>query len=123
MPYSAAVTYTHPHPGPPRVPRDPCTVCSKGVTGRSKSLDCDICERWKHIRCTYDISIKEYDSLVESGKSKSFIWNKCIFQNALPIIEEAADENINADITIDEECDNESSPSFMIGISAEIIIT
>ena len=38
-----------PNPGPSQTA--PCLICDKGVSWRSKALQCDGCNRWLHARC------------------------------------------------------------------------
>ena len=58
----------HPEPGHPkktvRKPKHPCVHCGVGVTARSKTISCDECNRWVHLRCTGFLSNSHYDNLV-----------------------------------------------------------
>ena len=38
----------HPNPGP----IDPCSVCSCGVTGENRSIQCTNCSLWVHLSCS-----------------------------------------------------------------------
>ena len=51
----------HPQPGPAKFP---CTVCTKAVSNHHKALECDLCNKWGHIKCI-DISTTEYKRLCE----------------------------------------------------------
>ena len=49
--------------GPNPVPiKNPCSLCLKSVAINHKSLDCDSCKLWVHIKCA-GISAKKYDYL------------------------------------------------------------
>jgi hypothetical protein len=67
-----------PNPGPQkRTPKYPCVQCGRGVTSRSKAVDCDNCGQWTHIKCSDSITNDQYDLLVEEESTFSFICAKC----------------------------------------------
>ncbi len=52
----------------------PCSICSKSVMKNQKSVQCDTCDLWAHIKC--DGTTKdEYDILIESDDNTSW---KCL---------------------------------------------
>ncbi|CAC5410122.1 unnamed protein product [Mytilus coruscus] len=68
------------NPGPPkRQPKNPCTVCLKGVIATSKATSCDECEKWTHIKCTVTITDSIYKSMLE-GKYHHFLCDTCTLQ-------------------------------------------
>lgn len=90
----------HPHPGPVvadsqscvkansttykkgRQPKYPCVICEKGVTSRSKAVDCDVCGQWTHIKCSNYISDELYTYLSScDDHSYKFTCSKCSFQD------------------------------------------
>ena len=95
----------HPHPGPRtenldcsksleqnnsaqtkkfRRPKFPCVTCGKGVIGSSKAIDCDLCSRWTHIKCTGYITDSRYNDLCsQDSDTFSFICSECSI-NSLP---------------------------------------
>ena len=55
-------------------------TCGKGVTKSSKAVDCDICARWKHIKCTGYITEALYHDLCSQDSHSdnfSFICSEC----------------------------------------------
>ena len=56
----------------------PYVHCSKGVIKTNKTVSCDQCEHWVHIKCCY-ITTEVYNSMVKAGQSVSFMCNKCLF--------------------------------------------
>ena len=60
----------------------PCNVCGKNVRGNAKSVCCDICDNWVHIKCN-GISASKYDELCLEDNDESFFCIKC-FNNELP---------------------------------------
>ena len=82
----------HPHPGP-RVPKHPCTVCDKGVTARSKAVECDQCFCWTHIKCTEAISIPAYNQAVLENYNLNFICDRCTI-STLPFLEKVIPEDV-----------------------------
>ena len=41
----------------------PCVTCGKGVIKLGKAVDCNICARWTHIKCTGYITESQYHDL------------------------------------------------------------
>ena len=60
----------------------PCNVCGKNVRGNAKSVCCDICDNWVHIKCN-GISASKYDELCLEDNDESFFCIRC-FNNELP---------------------------------------
>lgn len=77
------------NPGPPkpkRTPKHPCVQCGRGVTSRSKAVDCDKCERWTHINCTHGlITNDKYKQLIDD--CFSYICSECSIKS-LPFANE-----------------------------------
>lgn len=87
----------HPDPGPSvRTPRCPCVVCGKGVVKKSKAIDCDLCQRWTHVRCSGSMSIHEYDNIVEHSLSFSYCCNPCLLKT-LPYVPDLDSDEISDD--------------------------
>lgn len=73
----------HPDPGPnqsrkQKTPKNPCTVCSRGVVSRSKAIDCDECQKWTHVKCCHSITIDMYDKAVAQELQLNFVCNCCL---------------------------------------------
>ena len=67
----------HLNPGPGRrVPKHPCTVCSKGVIATSKAVECDLCTKKTHILCTSNTTRNEYEKITDGQKIR-YICNLC----------------------------------------------
>ncbi|CAG2211418.1 unnamed protein product [Mytilus edulis] len=76
----------HYNTGPPKKnsknqPKYPCTNCKKGVIATSKSISCDLCEQWSHVRCTKTITIKQYEEYVKNSTNFSYICGNCSLQH------------------------------------------
>ena len=98
------------HPGPnnsdqplngsdkkkPRRVRYPCVSCGKGVTARSKAIDCDGCKEWIHARCA-EISDASYLHLVAADTNFSFTCDRCSFSELPFNLEEPTEERANVD--------------------------
>ena len=68
------------NPGPPkRAPKYPCTECNKGVTSRSKAINCDSCNEWTHVKCSGSLTEKQYDDLVVSENDFNFTCKNCLW--------------------------------------------
>ena len=74
-----------------RQPKYQCTVCSKGVTSRSKTVSWDTCQKWTHIKCSVFITAQKYDSLVSNIWDFIFTSCSCIFMD-LPF---SSEDSIN----------------------------
>lgn len=96
----------HPQPGPAsrvRRPKNPCTVCEKGVISSSKAVSCDSCEKWTHIKCTKTISAKQYAEFVEQNNDFSFTCDQCMLRT-LPFHSSHLEvENQNNNIDLDHD--------------------
>ena len=53
----------------------PCSSCEKNVNKNHRAIQCDICDRWIHIKCNF-LNSKDYECLKNS--EESFICIKCI---------------------------------------------
>ena len=49
----------------------PCSICNKNVTESMKSIRCDTCKRWCHIKCDGS-SAKEYEKLVMTDSNEEW---------------------------------------------------
>ena len=54
----------------------PCGFCSKKITEKMKSVQCDLCNYWNHIKCD-DIDDKTYEALKKSTKSELYYCKVC----------------------------------------------
>ena len=45
----------------PKPKSDPCSVCSKAVSIRSKSIACDFCHTWVHCKCDSEFPLDLYE--------------------------------------------------------------
>ena len=68
-----------------RCPKNPCTVCCRNIIKSSKAIDCDICHKWTHIRCTESITTDSYTLASEGSLVLYFVCNHCIMAN-LPFV-------------------------------------
>jgi hypothetical protein len=53
-----------------------CGGCSRIVSARHQALECDICSKWWHRRCT-SVSAKSYLAAVKSNGNLEFTCNIC----------------------------------------------
>ena len=53
-----------------------CRICSKTVGQCHKSVQCDLCEKWNHIRCD-GIDNKTYEALKKSSDSETYLRKIC----------------------------------------------
>ena len=42
--------------------RWPCSICNKNVTHSIKGIQCNLCDKWSHIKCN-GITVNEYEHL------------------------------------------------------------
>ena len=86
--------YVECHPGPETKwkPQFPCTVCERSVVSRSRTLSCDDCNDWTHIKYSDCMTTADYDKLVHQDKECYFLCDKCLLKN-LPF----SDHTINLD--------------------------
>ena len=56
----------------------PCSVCEKNVNTSHRAIQCDICDRWIHIKCNL-LNSKDYENLKHSDEP--FYCIKCIETN------------------------------------------
>jgi len=95
----------HPQPGPmhiktkSRQPKYPCVVCERGLISTSKSVSCDDCQRWVHVKCTKTISVDQYDLWVQKNSELSYMCDNCTMKN-LPFNSEDFDTD-NQNIRLD----------------------
>ena len=54
----------------------PCGVCAKNVGKRMKSVQCDLCNFWNHIKCD-GIDNKTYEALKRSKESELYYCRIC----------------------------------------------
>ena len=57
-------------------PKYPCGICSKNVGKRMKSVQCDLCNFWNHIKCD-GIDDKPYEDLKKTDKSELYFCKIC----------------------------------------------
>ena len=84
-----------------------CAKCNKNCNKGQKAIECTICERWTHQKCS-DIDAKEYDMLEYMHKKRGYHWYKCegcqagyanlqkqveVLNNTLRDIKEKVDKN------------------------------
>ena len=55
----------------------PCVVCARGVTKASKAVECDMCFKWTHIKCSLTVSISKYNECVRDGREIPFVCDRC----------------------------------------------
>ena len=56
----------HPNPGP----IFPCSVCTRNVTWRDKSVQCCACSKWVHLRCSL-LELPPYHTVVSTSSDSS----------------------------------------------------
>ena len=49
-------------------PKFPCRICVKNVSGKDKTVQCDLCELWVHIKCK-NLNYLDYRYLQNSNES------------------------------------------------------
>ena len=49
-------------------PKFPCKICEKNVSAKVKAVQCDLCERWVHIKCN-NLNYLDYRYLQNSNES------------------------------------------------------
>ena len=68
----------------------PCSICNKCVRKTDRSICCDICDKWVHIKCN-SITPARYNKLLEDPENtESFFCISCIRSN-LPFGSESND--------------------------------
>ena len=70
-------------------------MCTKGVVSRSKAIDCDVCEKWTHVRCSKSISILEYDIAVANNGTLNYICDGCAMSQ-LPFDNQEEQDAVNS---------------------------
>ena len=53
-----------------------CGICSKKVGVRHKSVQCDLCDKWNHIKCD-EIDNKTYEALKKSSELEKYYCKLC----------------------------------------------
>ena len=61
---------------PSRNIKDPCGICSKSVAINHRAIQCDICDRWIHIKCQH-LDAKDYQ-LYQDNPDIEFTCVPCI---------------------------------------------
>ena len=56
----------------------PCSSCKNNVNQNHRAIQCDICDRWIHLKCNF-LNTKDYENLKNS--EESFYCIKCIESN------------------------------------------
>ena len=46
---------------------NPCLICTRGVGRNSKVMECNDCQRWRHIRHGINISNEDYNLVIEGN--------------------------------------------------------
>ena len=83
-------------------------VCSRGVTARSKAFDCDVCQRWTHIKWTSEVSSELYEQMCNQNIVFNFTCSACTIAE-LPFVNHSdynSDDHlstINSLYTADED--------------------
>ena len=78
--------------------RHPCGICSRNVADRNKSIQCEACKYWNHIKCD-GISPYDYEKLMKLPKAKKDkIVHYCKFciESSLPFQKLSEDEFITS---------------------------
>ena len=57
----------------------PCSVCNKAVQNRQKSIECDTCNKWVHIKCN-KLDDKDY-KYHQDNPNATFLCLKCSEEN------------------------------------------
>ena len=77
-----------------------CGICDKNIRGNAKSVCCNYCNKWIHLKCN-SISNNKYNELQDN---KSFFCIRC-FNNELPFGFES-DESFSRTVTLGLENSN-----------------
>lgn len=56
----------------------PCTTCNKNVNNNHRAIQCDICDKWIHLKCNF-LNSKDYEDLKNS--EEPFFCIQCIELN------------------------------------------
>lgn len=59
-----------------RIDASPCGICHKNIPDNHKSVFCDYCKFWVHIRCN-DLSVQEYEELQREPEHIPWFCLKC----------------------------------------------
>ena len=62
------------------MPNFPCSSCEKNVNNNHRAIQCDICDKWIHLKCNF-LNNKDYDNLKKSDDP--FFCIKC-YETILP---------------------------------------
>ena len=87
-----------------------CEICDKNIRRNAKSLCCNVCKNWVHIKCNF-ISNSKYIEL-SNPENKSFFCMKC-FNRELPFGLEN-DKSFSQTITLGFENSNIENLNFNI---------
>ena len=78
----------HPNPGPSPYP---CSVCTSNVSWRGKSVQCTVCHKWVHLRCS-QLSFSSFNAL-----SPNHDWTcpPCSRPSAPPVLSSGGSQDSN----------------------------